>query len=625
MTIVSNGSAGSRAEVTTTKNFVLTKSLVEGEILIIAVAADNDGGLGNEHETITLSAGRGYLTKIGEAFKPGGTFPSSNVNLSLWRFVPSRPIPSGTVFTVTMPDVDDIIITAWSFSVAADHSLRIADFHLENDDTLIPPDFPAQNLSGLDSATYLWFGAHSRESNDFPTSQTALFTKAHELKTTSISSAITLLTEFQISSGTSKTFQPDWSQISSYSSIVVALEEYFNLQPSAIAEILVESPVSETWEWKTDVIQSINSATEQRIALRISPRMTTDYTMLTLNEDDRRKNLGRLHKEIGTSKNVPMFQYGSYVTQTVNVGATRIYFDAELSDVRIGDYLYLYTQNLRYFEIYEIEDIHTDGVTLATGVNTGFLMNSFAVPSRNCQILDGSGLSTMYVTGDMKILAQCIETRDDFVNPLFSVSLTTYQSLPVLGQQPTSDGTTNELLSMENSLVDNEIGVFSFINNRTSPYLSTSLTFYVDRITSPGSMNYWREFFHEVKGRRGAFWFPTNREDFIINTDIDVVQDYIICDDNRWEEYYEGREEFSYIQFKAQDGEVIYRKIICAYSSELGTEFQLDSAFPDEDRWKTKDLKVSFLMKCRLEEDSVKFEHHQRFSKFQISLRTVEE
>lgn len=625
MSIASNGSAGSRAEVTTTKNFVLSQSLTEGQILIIAVAADNDGGLGNEHQTITLSAGRGYLTKLGEAFKSGGTFPSSNVNLSLWRFVPSRPIPSGTVFTVTMPDVDDIALAAWLFSVNAEHSLRVAAVHVENDDTLVPPDFPAQNLSGLDSATYLWFGAHARESNDFPVSQTALFTKAHEIRTTSISSAITLLTEFQISSGTSKTFQPDWSQISSYSSIVVALEEYFNLQPSAIAEILVESPVTETWEWKTDIIQSINTDTEQRIALRISPRMTTSYKLLVLNEDDRRKNLGKLHKEIGTSKSVPMFQYGSYVTQTINVAATRIYFDAELSDVRIGDQIYLYTPNLRYFEVYEVSNVHTDGVTLSTGVTTGFVVNSFAVPARNCQVLDGSGVSTLYVTGDMKILAQCADTRVDFTNALFPITLTTYQSLPVLGQQPTADGTTNELLSMENSLVDNEIGTFSFINNRINPYLNVNLTFNVDRINDAGSMNYWRQFLHEVKGRRGAFWFPTNREDFIINTDITVVQDYIICDDNRWEEYYEGREEFSHIQFKAQDGEVIYRKIICAYASELGVEFQLDSAFPDEPRWKTSNLKVSFLMKCRLEEDTVQFDHYQRFSKFQLPLRTVKE
>jgi hypothetical protein len=400
------------------------------------------------------------------------------------------------------------------------------------------------------------------------------------------------------------------------------LDFYFQTT-SRVSEILPEVPITETWSWKTDIIMSSNNHIEQRVAVRLSPRVSTAYKMLMFDDVDRRLNYARIFDEMKSFRLVPFYQYASKLTAVAHMTDTRIYFDPRKSDVRVGEFVYLYSSDMRFFDAYQIATVETDGATLVNPVENNFDIGSFAISGVQCLLTQNSGFNMANVYGDLNIEAMRLYPREDFARPEATPTITRLNSRPVIGQRFLANKTIDEKFEMNNTLIDADTGVYTVIRNRKYPFIAGTVEFKVKRIENPDAMDYWRALFAELRGMQGSFYLPTWRRDFKVNTDIVVHSMNIICDDNRFKELYEGLPEFTNIQFLANDGETVYREIVS--SSLVGSDLTLviNEALPDDSKWQTKNIIVSFLYLCRMTSDDVKWDHNARESFFDLSFKTV--
>lgn len=394
---------------------------------------------------------------------------------------------------------------------------------------------------------------------------------------------------------------------------------------SNIAEVLPETPTIEVWEWKTDIITSTNAHIEQRIAQRLSPRINFMFKMLVLNEENRRKNFQLMFNEIQTTKLVPFFQYSSFLTSDAVALNTRVYFDPRLCDARVGEYIFIYDRNQQQYKSHLVTVLHNDGATIDPPLLRNFSKGSFVTVVHDCLIQDGSGLTMRNVNGEITFNAIRRNTRELFVRPGATVSMTTFNGRPVITQRPYVENDISEKFSMDSRLVDSETGVYDVVLNRKYPYIVGNASYKVQRYNEPQSMDNWRHFFDTIRGKQGSFYLATWRRDFVLTEDIGNATNIIYTENNKWKNYYEGKPEFSAIQFVAQDGETIQRGIVSVVETSLGYTITLDSNIPDFNKWKSKNIICSFLFLVRMSDDQITWTHQQRDSFFQINVRTVQE
>lgn len=630
MTIVSLGSLGL---VKNSLTLVTEKAILAGQTAFVYIVSDNAGSDGSLNQHHSITGGHGVWTKLGEARYHLIQGTRSNVNVSLWTLVSDRDLPSGIEFVCSIdvdppsPIASQSIVAGWLFDVDLGYALQLVS---EIDNTLLMNGqytsvLPSMDFTGMNFRQHLIFRVVGMESNNTDSvSASTGFSLIQADRSTGSSYATSLRGEFCLETSSGRVSNIQWIDNSSTSSIGVVFQEVYVVPVSAIAEILPENPVTETWEWKTDIIVSVNQNIEKRIALRISPRVAMTYSMLVLSETDRRINFSRLFSEMKTSKYVPFFQYASPLTAKASIGNTRIYFDTAVSDIRTGDPILIYASSLRTYKQFFVDATHVDGVTLTAALTEDFIKGCYAVPARECWLTDGSGFEMKATYGSLKIAASQRDPRIDFKNPLASPEIKRLLGVPVLHKVPFVDGAIEEKFSNSNTYVDNEIGIFTRVLNRTAPLMTGKFKFKVKRYEEPDSMNYWRSFLDELKGMRGSFYAPTWRKDFVVNRDV-VELDFLVCDNNEWKDFFEGHPAYSAVQIQAQDGDIIYRTITFSHLNDTGMIIGLNLAMPDLPKWRNKNIKVSLMPRFRLSDDIVEIEHQNLYSMFELSMRTVNE
>lgn len=630
MTVVSLGSLGL---VKNSLTFVTEKAILAGQTALIYIVSDNAESDGSPDQHLSITGGHGVWTKIGEARYRLIQSTRSNVNVSLWTLVSDRNLPSGIEFVCDIavdppsPIASQVIVAGWLFGPSLGYALQLVPGIINPimGNGQYATILPSVDFTGLEFRQHLIFRVIGMESNNLDSvAPSAGFSVIQSDRSVSSSYAVGIRGEFCLETSSGRVSYMQWIDNSSTSSITAVFREVYVVPVSEIAEILPENPVTETWEWKSDIIVSVNQDIEKRIALRISPRVSLSYSMLVLSETDRRINFSRLFNEMGTSKYVPFFQYASPLTAAASIGDTRIYFETNVSDVRSGDPLLIYTSSLRSFKLVFVDSIHTDGVTLTASLTEDFIKGCYAVPARECFLSDGSGFEMKSTYGNLKIAASQRDPRIEFTNPLASPEIKRLLGVPVLHRVPFVDGAIEEKFSNSNTYVDNEIGVFTRVLNRTAPTMSGKFKFKVKRYEEPDSMNYWRSFLDELKGMRGSFYAPTWRKDFVVNVDV-VELDFLVCDNNEWKDFFEGHPAYSAVQIQAQDGDIIYRTIVFSHLNDTGMIIGLNSPMPDLAKWRNKNIKVSLMPRFRLSEDSVEIEHQNLYSFFELPMRTVNE
>lgn len=392
---------------------------------------------------------------------------------------------------------------------------------------------------------------------------------------------------------------------------------------SKIAEVLPEMPIQEEWEWKTDILTSKENTVEQRISVRSFPRISMSYKMLVLKEIDRLVNYNRLFDEFGGAKVVPFFQYSARTTTDAMASQTRVYFDPQTCDARVGEPLYVYPASQRQFSSYTVTALHADGASITPGLDKNYSRGSYIVAGQICLLTDGSGFVMKNTNGELQINAKRLNPRTEFTRPGATPTIRRHNGRPVFHQRYLANKAIDEKFAMGDTIIDSETGIFDVVRNRSYPYFTSSGQFKIKRIAEPESMDYWRAIFDEIRGMQGSFYIPSWHRDFTLREDIGTNTNIMLMTSNRWAKLFEGKPEFSSIQLQAQDGDTLFRTITSVTTGGAGPNFVLNENIPDDDKWKTKNIVISFLYLARLTSDTVVLEHNSLESYLDVSFRTV--
>lgn len=391
-------------------------------------------------------------------------------------------------------------------------------------------------------------------------------------------------------------------------------------QVSQLASSLPEMPLIETWEWKTDILTSVDNHYEQRIAARISPRIKTETRYLVLNEAQRRGINTSVSREFRTHRVMPHFQYAADLTAAAEISDTRIYFNPQKTNLRVGEPVFIYTNSIRDFTVYEVEELHSDGATLSSGLTEAY-SSGWVIPGVISRLEDGSGLSMGHVSGEAMIVGQRRDTLIDFKRPGASSQVLIYDGRPVLLQRYIVETPFEEKMSMGSRIVDSDTGIFQEFKGREYPYLISNVMFKIKRVQEPASMDYWREFFDLIKGRQGSFYLPSWREDLHLREPIEAAMNVIKCTPNDWPELFAGKKEYDHILLQAPDRSTFLCRIHDHEVVEGGVDFIINDIVPS--KFRGTQTKISYVYLCRLNADTVKLEHGPLDTKISFSVRTV--
>lgn len=378
---------------------------------------------------------------------------------------------------------------------------------------------------------------------------------------------------------------------------VAVLTEFLNTLPD------VKSAYLETWDWLTDIIESHNGK-EQRIALRDNPRVGVQFEVVLEDEADRRLKYKKLYTAVGSNTIVPMLQYTSLLTQASAIGAVRVYFDPSRTDIRVGDYIIFIDPQTEAMEIAKVSIAETDGATLDAPLTFAATLNMIVCPGVLCRLANPSGPEMFSLGGRLRMLADSLYPRP-VLRPGQTLPVQLFDTYPVLSKRPLAESEVGDLFDVGYEIVDGETGFQEIKSAWPHSFPGGEREFFIQRHFSPADMDFWRDFFNRVKGRRDPFLLPSYRPDLIValqpsnNDQLKIVEeDYVLG--------YFPYQTYKRLQIETAAHGTLWRKVLVAIDNGDNTaNLTLDANFPSG----VNVTKVSFMNLARLSDDRVELTH----------------
>jgi len=380
--------------------------------------------------------------------------------------------------------------------------------------------------------------------------------------------------------------------------------------------ILPEVPVSETWDFKTDIITNYKGV-ESRFSLMPNPRINLDFNVRVVDYEERQILYGLTSSNIKVASVVPMFQYAAPVTALTAIGGTRLYFDPARCNARVGGNLMAMNRVTRNVQLGTVVTLHADGATINASVGVDVEPDGlwFVVPGILTFLKDDSGLDFGTQAGTYSLNAMSME-ETLLQRPSSGVTINTFDSLPVI-EKPFLI-TTPERWAYRREVLDGGVGAQEIRSRDTNFVIKRSLKFSVDRSTN-GDMDYWREFQNIVRGAHKPFLIETQLPDLTLRTvPIDGAS---VLDIN--ETYYEPKlfplDTFKRVKITYTDGATSYHNVTGSVT-DLNGDTQI-SISPALTLGKTQS-RISFLQKVR-GSDRISLEHYNDYSYIKFGVRTT--
>ncbi|QHJ84165.1 MAG: hypothetical protein [Caudoviricetes sp.] len=356
--------------------------------------------------------------------------------------------------------------------------------------------------------------------------------------------------------------------------------------------------ITEILEWKTDILQSYSGA-EQRIARRLSPRRTFEFSIL-INGNERARFENRLAFVGGNSWYFPIFTDVTYLNDDVNTGAIVLPCSTVGRDFVVGNKVLIKSEinNVNQTALLEVAAINTDSITLVNPVKAKFLAGACIYPVRLAVLTDVPEL-TRY--NDDLLSAQIrfrISEHNAFSNDISHLPI--YRHFPVLTMFP--DWSESLKGRYERFLIelDNGSSAPSRLDTARLPFFVQEFRWFVTERNEQVEL---RKLFYYLNGCQKCIWVSSQSTDFnVISVDGRVLE----VENTGFNEIglMSGRKD---LVITLCNGEVLYRRIekVAAISDEIERLLLNDSISVNAEDI----LSVSFLTLCRLDNDSVSWEH----------------
>lgn len=356
--------------------------------------------------------------------------------------------------------------------------------------------------------------------------------------------------------------------------------------------------ITETLEWKTDILQSYSGA-EQRIARRLSPRRTFEFSIL-INGNERARFENKLAYVGGNSWYFPIFTDVTHLETDVDLNTTVLPCSTTGRDFVIGNKVLIKSEinNINRAALLDVADVNENSITLINPLKSRFNAGACIYPVRLAVLTDVPEL-TRY--NDDLLSAQIrfrIGEHNAFSNDISHLPI--YRNFPVLTMHP--DWAESLKGRYERFLIelDNGSSIPTRLDTAKLPFWVQEFRWFVTDRTEQMLL---RKLFYYLTGSQKCIWVSTQISDF----NIIAVNGQILDIENVG--FYEiglmpGRKD---VVITLCNGDVLYRRIetVAAVSDEIERLLLNDSINVN-----TEDiLSVSFLTLCRLDSDSVSWEH----------------
>lgn len=379
-----------------------------------------------------------------------------------------------------------------------------------------------------------------------------------------------------------------------------------------VFDILPEVPVSEQWEFVTDVLESYDGS-QTRLSVLETPRVSLDVRYQTIDFTARRSLYHTLSKAILTAYAVPFFQYAAPLTADAADSQPRVYFNPALTNIRAGSGAVLYNVLTGSTELFTVDTVETDGATfttdLANAQTSGLVV---CVPAPQCVLPDGQRLASGQNASSASINVQPLESID-LQRPDASVTITTFDSLNVLTQPVLN--VTGESWLYRKEIIDGGVGKIT-VSSRND-YSRVSRTVEFEALRSAGGLDYWREFFATCRGGQVSFLLSTQLPDLSLTTTPSGGATTLAVDEAAtYAVYLFPNPSFKRIAIEYSDGTATSYHVV---DSVTPTTITLGTAISS-----TAIGKISFLQRVRAS-DRVRLDHFQDVTVVKFDVLTVKD
>lgn len=358
--------------------------------------------------------------------------------------------------------------------------------------------------------------------------------------------------------------------------------------------------VTETLDWKTDVLQSPSGA-EQRIARRLSPRRTFEFSILLADNDRQRLENAMFHA--GAARwALPVFSDGYVLPVDIAAGARAITLETIGRDFSVGGKLLLKDGldiNSRS-SLIDIENVTSDALTLSAPLSEHWSAGVLLYPVRRAVLTDPPSF-TRY---NASLSSAQIRFRVDEHNASSDdiATLPRYRQHPVLETDSDwNESVTGQYLRLLLEL-DNGSGLAARTDTARRPFVMQSHNWMPFGRDEQAML---RRLFYFLRGRQRTVWVASPSHDFYavsgINSNIIDVENAGFVDFG----IVPGRRD---MRIRRTDGTCFYRRIVAATVLSGAVERLLLDG-PAINLPLSAIESLSFITLCRQESDSVSWQH----------------
>ena len=386
-------------------------------------------------------------------------------------------------------------------------------------------------------------------------------------------------------------------------------------------DIVPEVPVTETWEWLSDLMVATDGS-EQRIALRGEvPRIELSFKAVFDSKEQIRRFYGDFLAAVGRLW-LPEYQYTTRTTAKTTAGTNLLYYDNTKTDIRAGEYVLIQTPTNA--ALVEVTSLTVSGALLTSNMLFDIPTDSLIMPGSPALIDNQTALARYAVddVAEVSFNARLTRQRTVLTRTGSAVSLPQFLGVPVVEKRPLADELVKDEVSTGQVSLDNQTGVQDIISRWDYSRIGGPRTFKVNRMYAPEEMDYWKTVLAYARGQARKFWMPTYRQDLkVIVMPADAATNYTVEGTQYAEKVY-SLPTHRYIEIETSSG--THRTTIIGASVSGGNSVILfDPAVPTGAGWKVIN-RISYLLPVRINDDKIEWKHYGLESLLNLSIRTAE-
>jgi hypothetical protein len=384
-----------------------------------------------------------------------------------------------------------------------------------------------------------------------------------------------------------------------------------------------ESPITHSAAWWTDV-QLSRTGFERRRALLDAPRQFVDLSLRLDESAEVRRYRTHLFQDLNAVWRVPLWWEPETTTATILNGQAVLTLDTTYIDMSSGDAVVLVNTRDDTTHVTSIASITPGQVTLDDVVTVDFPPGSQLFKLQDMRLMQPPRLQRIAVGHEVAQIG--FEFDAPAVMGGFGATLATFQhdddaeAYSLLDKKP---------LEPADYVFDAYVQTIDhgrrFVNETdVDPAAIMERRRYL--IETRAELQYWEKFLDTIVGGLKPFYTPTYRNDLVIHTQAggpnwDTIRVTDESDDVTDAFDYAGQwfphASYKQLRFETDQGEQ-YREVTGAADSGTGhVELTLASGLAAN----TVISDISFLERCRLDADAVRFSHTGLLSTVEISLK----